>query len=74
MADTAVVRRASTSDAAVARASQPEAAEPLLPLKSIDANRWRALAERAIEPNAYYLPDWELAVSATAPGRTDASG
>src|SRR5207244_8727234 len=24
----------------------------------------------AIEPNAYYLPDWELAVNASAPGRT----
>ena len=25
-----------------------------------------ALAERAIEPNGYYLPDWELAVNASA--------
>ena len=35
--------------------------------------QWRALAERAIEPNGYYLPDWELAVNASARGRTGAS-
>ena len=29
--------------------------------------------QRAIEPNGYYLPGWELAVSATARGRTGAS-
>jgi CelD/BcsL family acetyltransferase involved in cellulose biosynthesis len=34
---------------------------------------WRVLAERAIEPNGYYLPDWELAVNAFASGRTGAS-
>jgi hypothetical protein len=28
------------------------------------------LAARAIEPNGYYLPEWELAVNAFAPGRT----
>ncbi|MBV9461216.1 MAG: GNAT family N-acetyltransferase, partial [Bradyrhizobium sp.] len=44
-----------------------------LPLASLDLADWRALANRAIEPNGYYLPDWELAVNATAPGRTDAS-
>ncbi len=27
----------------------------------------------ACEPNGYYLPGWELAVNAFAPGRTDAS-
>ena len=31
---------------------------------------WRALAERANEPNGYYLPDWELAANASARGRT----
>ena len=34
---------------------------------------WRKLADRAIEPNGYYLPDWELAVDASARGRTDVS-
>ncbi len=45
----------------------------LLPLTAIDGSEWRALTDRAIEPNAYYLPDWELAVNASAPGRTGAS-
>jgi CelD/BcsL family acetyltransferase involved in cellulose biosynthesis len=36
-------------------------------------SQWRALAERAIEPNGYYLPPWELAVNAFASGRTGAS-
>ena len=31
------------------------------------------LAERAIEPNGYYLPAWELAVNASAHGRTGVS-
>jgi CelD/BcsL family acetyltransferase involved in cellulose biosynthesis len=44
----------------------------LLRLVEIDVNEWRELSDRAIEPNAYYLPDWELAVNASAPGRTGA--
>jgi CelD/BcsL family acetyltransferase involved in cellulose biosynthesis len=39
----------------------------------IVASQWRELAERAAEPNGYYLPDWELAVNASARGRTDVS-
>lgn len=50
------------------------AREPaFVPLTDIDVEEWRALTERAIEPNGYYLPDWELAVNATAPGRTGAA-
>ncbi len=45
----------------------------LVPLASIAPARWQELTTRAIEPNGYYLPDWELAVNASAPGRTDAS-
>lgn len=44
-----------------------------MPLAAIDANQWRALAERAVEPNGYYLPGWALAVNAFASGRTDQS-
>jgi hypothetical protein len=40
------------------------------PLAAVAAGEWRALAERASEPNGYYLPDWELAVNASARGRT----
>jgi len=48
----------------------PRRREYLPPLAAIAADRWRMLAARAIEPNGYYLPDWELAVNAFARGRT----
>jgi CelD/BcsL family acetyltransferase involved in cellulose biosynthesis len=73
--DLAVVRRASR-DAATARGRATTATsrpQPLTPLADIDADAWRALARRAADPNGYYLPDWELAVNASAPGRTGAS-
>ena len=49
------------------------AAFPFAPLTEIPADDWRALAEHAIEPNGYYLPAWELAVNASARGRTAVS-
>lgn len=67
--DLAMMRRASTGDATLARGR----AEAVQPLTSIDISDWRTLSSRASEPNGYYLPDWELAVNATAPGRTDVS-
>ena len=45
-----------------ARGERPAAA--LTPLADISVAQWRALSERAAEPNGYYLPDWELAVNA----------
>jgi CelD/BcsL family acetyltransferase involved in cellulose biosynthesis len=76
IADTAVARRASVNDAAGTRA-QITAASPdrmaFVPLVEISAAEWQALAERAIEPNGYYLPAWELAVNASARGRTGVS-
>ena len=74
--DTAMVRRASIRDAADKHASVDAAAphsNALTPITDIDVNQWQALAERAIEPNGYYLPQWELAVNASAQGRTDGS-
>lgn len=65
IAHQAAINPASARGAAAARA--------LVPLTAIEAGQWRALAQQAIEPNGYYLPGWELAVSATARGRTDAS-
>lgn len=59
------INPASARDAGAARA--------LVPLTVIDPGQWRALAQRAVEPNGYYLPAWELAVSATARGRSNAS-
>jgi CelD/BcsL family acetyltransferase involved in cellulose biosynthesis len=57
--------RGASRDAANARAP--------IPLTDVSYAAWRSLSERAIEPNGYYLPDWELAVNASAPGRTGAS-
>ncbi|WP_128932860.1 GNAT family N-acetyltransferase [Bradyrhizobium zhanjiangense] len=60
-------------ETAINPASTWDAARARVPLTSIDPGQWRALAQRTIEPNGYYLPGWELAVSATARGRTEAS-
>jgi len=65
IAEQTVVRRASIDDATVARAL------PLL--TDIPVAQWRRLADRAVEPNGYYQPDWELAVNASARSRTGAS-
>ncbi|MGZ3284773.1 MAG: GNAT family N-acetyltransferase [Xanthobacteraceae bacterium] len=43
------------------------------PLTAVPLSQWRRLSEHAIEPNAYYLPAWELAVNAFASGRNGAS-
>ena len=40
-------------------------------LSSIAPDRWRALGDNAVEPNGYYLPEWESAVNAFANGRSD---
>lgn len=70
----AAVGRAAMRDAAGPR---PQATSPggdaFAPLAAIAVSQWRALAERAIEPNGYYLPGWELAVNAFARGRTGVS-
>jgi CelD/BcsL family acetyltransferase involved in cellulose biosynthesis len=75
IADMATAGRASPGDAG--RRVQTLAASPdgdaFAPLTAVAAGAWRALAERAIEPNGYYLPAWELAVNAFASGRTGGS-
>lgn len=70
IADTSTVHRVASTDAD-ARAAESGAA--LLPLAGVSAAQWRALSERAAEPNGYYLPEWELAVNASARGRSDAA-
>ncbi len=69
IADTAFIHRASKRDATATRGQSG----PLVALRHVNADAWRALASRAIEPNGYFLSDWELAVDASARGRTDAS-
>ena len=75
IADTAVVR-ASVKDV-IGKRAEGGAASPdgdaFAPLTAVAASQWRALAEHAVEPNGYYLPDWELAVNASARGRTGVS-
>jgi CelD/BcsL family acetyltransferase involved in cellulose biosynthesis len=41
-------------------------------LQRVPAAEWLSLATHAIEPNGYFLPDWELAVDATARNRAHA--
>lgn len=72
IAHRAAINPASANEAASLRARNAADSAPLVPVASIDPSRWQALSERAIEPNGYYLPGWELAVSATARGRTGA--
>lgn len=50
------ITRAEQGGAATARAALPLIAE-------IDCAAWRDLAGRAIEPNAYYLPEWTIAAN-----------
>ncbi len=72
IAHRAAINPASANDVASPRARNLTDRTPLVPITSIDPAQWQALSDRAIEPNGYYLPPWELAVSATARGRTDA--
>jgi len=44
----------------------------LMELTAVPAAPWRALHQRAIEPNAYYDPLWAVPVSRYARGRRDA--
>ena len=70
IADTSMARRSSSRDTGVAA---PDAGGTLTPLAGVAAGLWRALSMRAVEPNGYYLPEWELAVNASARGRLDAA-
>lgn len=72
IAHRSAINPASTKDATASRARNPQGAAPLVPLASVDLSQWQALSERAIEPNGYYLPGWERAVSASARGRIGA--
>ena len=67
------VRRASIRNADCAFAPASTGADALTPLADIQDLHWRALSERAAEPNGYYLPDWEMAVNASARDRGGAA-
>jgi CelD/BcsL family acetyltransferase involved in cellulose biosynthesis len=70
IADTSIVRRASGTGADARTAG---AGDALTALSGIPAAPWRALSGRAVEPNSYYLPEWQLAVNASARGRVGAA-
>lgn len=53
------------------RANAHAATETLAPLNTVSTERWRSLSDNAIEPNGYFLPEWEMAVNATAQGRAN---
>ena len=77
MADIAGLSRPSTNDGPDQHVHAPAPAPDLhqsgfSALTAIPVEEWRALAGRAIEPNGYYLPAWELAVNESARGRTGA--
>ena len=72
MADITLVGR--TSGHRDLRAADiPASATALTALTAVPAEAWSALAAGTIEPNGYYLPEWELAVNASAIGRTGTS-
>jgi CelD/BcsL family acetyltransferase involved in cellulose biosynthesis len=77
IANSAVVGRTSASREVVGTRPPAQGASPdvdaFAALTAVAAHRWRELAERAVEPNGYYLPGWELAVNAFAKGRTGVS-
>ena len=64
---------AETSTVGRASGNHADARAALTSLADVSASHWRALSMRAAEPNGYYLPEWELAVNASARGRLDAA-
>jgi CelD/BcsL family acetyltransferase involved in cellulose biosynthesis len=76
IANSAGVRRALPKDSIGARppaGTASRASNALALLTDVAEGQWRRLTERAIEPNGYYLPGWELAVNTSARGRTGVS-
>jgi CelD/BcsL family acetyltransferase involved in cellulose biosynthesis len=67
---------ASRSDIRFAPASKTERARTnavVAPLTTVSFDLWLRLSENAVEPNGYYLPEWEMSVNAFAQGRTGVS-
>ena len=70
-----------TSSGVMRKADEPRAQQRVpasapnapMSLVNVAVDDWRALEARAVEPNGYYLADWELAVNASAEGLTNAS-
>src|SRR5438445_11040578 len=69
IANPATVARASRRDAAATHSQAKASPGALASLASVAVEAWRALADRAIEPTAYYLSGRALAHDASARGR-----
>lgn len=76
MAEIGNAARARDTNTALLRSAQGRTAAPsqqnraLMPLRLLAPADWHTLATHAVEPNGYFLPDWELAVDASARGRS----
>jgi len=70
--DRAIAHASSTADRRGVEPT-PGRAVRWVPLETVAPQAWQDLAERALEPNGYYLPGWERAVNASARGRTGTS-
>lgn len=57
-----------TRDAFASRADTAAGAAELCDLKKVPIRAWSSLCARAIEPNAFYSPEWALAVTRNIPG------
>lgn len=71
-ADESARARAKPQDALAPSLDLVGATATATALADIAPEAWAALASRAIEPNAYFLPAWARAVDAHAKGRTGA--
>lgn len=72
-AQAAARREAGFARAQASGTGRSAADAALAPLDTIATERWRLLSNNAIEPNGFYLPEWELAVNASAQARTNVS-
>src|ERR1043165_4331879 len=71
IATPADLARTSMPTRAAAAATAVRAGSGALPaLASVAIDGWRTLARKTCEPNGFYLPDWALAIDASARGRT----
>lgn len=66
-------RSPDSANAAAREIAPPHDNARAIPLTDVSLSAWQSLAERAAEPNACYLPEWELAVNAFSSGRTNVS-
>jgi CelD/BcsL family acetyltransferase involved in cellulose biosynthesis len=71
LANSTPVARRSAGDTAGTepRVAATRGGTALSPLAAINPEAWQTLADRAIEPNGYYLPEWALAANGSPRAR-----